>query len=223
MKNYNDINYDYHVPLGKPGALIAKIPIILTHLEFSFPLYFKLKPKNYINLDDNSSDSNNVILNNVSISKNNKLLINGLFIKKIKYCSVSYDKAVDKCAILKIPINKILNIKFLKKPNLYTDKTNIFNKHNYSPIKYSIDHIKISDNCFCFKNNNSISKLTLSIKLYLYQMQNVFIPEPEGDFILLNKDSPYFKCSNPTCSDLYVVGYNKDKGLIADYDNDLYK
>ncbi len=45
MKNCNDINYDYYVPMGKPGSLVAKIPIILTYFEFSFPLYFKLDIK----------------------------------------------------------------------------------------------------------------------------------------------------------------------------------
>ncbi|MDR5586374.1 MULTISPECIES: hypothetical protein [Clostridium] len=223
MKNCDYINYDYYVPMGKPGSLIAKIPIVLTYFEFSFPLYFKLEPNNYINLNDNSRNSNRVIIDKISLNKNKQLIINGIFIKKIKCSDMCDAESSNKCTTIKISINKVLNIKFLHKPNLSTNKTNIFNKHNINPIKYTIEHVKISDSSYSSQNNNSINKIILSIKLYLSQVQSVFIPEPDGNFVLLNKNSPSFKCTNPNCSDLYVVGFNKDKGLIADYNYNFYK
>lgn len=167
MKNCNDINYDYYVPMGKPGSLVAKIPIILTYFEFSFPLYFKLDPNNYINLNDNSRNSNRVLINTISLNKNKQLIIHGIFIKKIKYSDVYDSKPSIKCNTIKIPINKVLNIKFLHEPNLSIDKTNISNKLNINPIKYTIDHVKVSDSSYSTATDNSMNAITLSIKLYL--------------------------------------------------------
>ncbi len=223
MKNCNDINYDYYVPMGKPGSLVAKIPIILTYFEFSFPLYFKLDPNNYINLNDNSRNSNRVLINTISLNKNKQLIIHGIFIKKIKYSDIYDSKPSIKCNIIKIPINKVLNIKFLHEPNLSIDKTNISNKLNINPIKYTIKHVKVSDSSYSTTSDNSVNAITLSIKLYLSQVQNVFIQEPAGNFVLLNKNSPNFKYSEPSSSDLYVVGFNKEKGLIADYMSNIFQ
>ncbi|WP_252229870.1 MULTISPECIES: hypothetical protein [unclassified Clostridium] len=223
MKNCNDINYDYYVPMGKPGSLVAKIPIILTYFEFSFPLYFKLDSNNYINLNDNSRNSNRVLINTISLNKNKQLIIHGIFIKKIKYSDVYDTKPSIKCNTIKIPINKVLNIKFLHEPNLSIDKTNISNKLNINPIKYTIEHIKVSDSSYSTTTDNSVNAITLSIKIYLSQVQNVFIQEPAGNFVLLNKNSPNFKYSEPSSSDLYVVGFNKEKGLIADYMSNIFQ
>ncbi len=223
MKNCNDINYDYYVPMGKPGSLVAKIPIILTYFEFSFPLYFKLEPNNYINLNDNSRNSNRVLINTISLNKNKQLIIHGTFIKKIKYLDVYDTKPSIKCNTIKIPIHKVLNIKFLHEPNLSIDKTNISNKLNINPIKYTIKHVKVSDSSYSTTTDNSMNAITLSIKLYLSQVQNVFIQEPTGNFVLLNKNSPHFKYSEPRSSDLYVVGFNKEKGLIADYMSNIFQ
>ncbi|WP_252241921.1 hypothetical protein [Clostridium sp. ZBS18] len=223
MKNCNDINYDYYVPMGKPGSLVAKIPIILTYFEFSFPLYFKLEPNNYINLNDNSRNSNRVLINTLSLNKNKQLIIHGIFIKKIKYSDIYDSKPSIKCNTIKIPIHKVLNIKFLHEPNLSIDKTNISNKLNINPIKYTIKHVNVSDSSYSTTSDNSVNAITLSIKLYLSQVQNVFIQEPAGNFVLLNKNSPNFKYSEPISSDLYVVGFNKEKGLIADYMSNIFQ
>ncbi|WP_315080732.1 hypothetical protein [uncultured Clostridium sp.] len=223
MKNYNDINYDYYVPMGKPGSLVAKIPIILTYFEFSFPLFFKLKSNNYINLNDNSRDSNRVIIDNILLNKNKQLIIHGVFIKKIEYSDMRDAKSSIKCTSIKIPINKVLNINFLHNPNLSTDKTNILNKHKIQPIKYTIEHVKVSDSSYSALTDDSVNAIILSIKIYLSQVQNVFIPEPDGNFALLNKNSPHFKYSGSNCKDLYVVGFNKDRGLIADYMSNIFQ
>ncbi len=110
MKNCDDINYDYYVPMGKPGSLVAKIPIILTYFEFSFPLYFKLDPNNYINLNDNTRNSNRVIIDTISLNKNKQLIIHGIFIKKIKCSDIYYAKPSIKCNTLFIGIFIVLHL-----------------------------------------------------------------------------------------------------------------
>lgn len=217
MENQNNsskVNCEYYVSMGKPGSLIIKAPVVLSNLKISIPITTELNFKeSYINISENT---NKISLSTLEITGNNELIINGSISKVLKYSISKINLNSAKSFNLDIPISEKININFDQIPINNNIDFKLYYQKNSQPIYCDLDYIQVLQDIITKKDNNYINEIIISLHLSLTQVQNVFIPEPDGNVLILNENSNGFildKVDNnePT----YMIGFNPKKGLIA--------
>lgn len=216
MNDLNGVKCDYYVPMGKPGSIVIKAPVVLSTLKISIPINKK------INLNSKCSRieimSNKISIKKPKFNRDNKLVINGCIHKYIKYFNNSFNKDIGRNLEIKTPINSKILISFDQIPiyNPVSDK-NIFYEESKA-IKCSFECVKLISDCILQSGDNYFNDSLLELTVTLTQIQNVFVPEPDGDFILIsnNLKSKQFKNNSFENNDSnYLVGYDSSRGLIA--------
>lgn len=217
MENQNNsskVNCEYYVSMGKPGSLIIKAPVVLSNLKISIPITTELNFKeSYINISENT---NKISLSTLEITGNNELIINGSISKVLKYSINKINLNSTKSFNLDIPISEKININFDQIPINNNIDFKLYYQKNSQPIYCDLDYIQVLQDIITKKDNNYINEIIISLHLSLTQVQNVFIPEPDGNVLILNENSNGFildKTDNDEPS--YMIGFNPKKGLIA--------
>lgn len=201
------VSCEYYVPMGKVGGLVIQAPVILSNLKVTIPLSETID----LNQPDLNFKTlkNKVFLMHPKLTKENKLFLKGYIDKLLIYSeNLKFN--------LKISFKELIPIDFNQFP-IYKkyDNEYCYIKKN-EPISFNIDFIKIYDDVVEYKTTKYVSSLKLIIQLSLIQIQNVFIPEPEGDVKLLPSNLQPVVQSNLSNIDFYyTLGYNPDIGLIA--------
>lgn len=217
INNNDKVKCEYYIPMGKPGAVVIQSPVILSILEMYIPLNKRINlDKSYLNVE---TISNKIFFRKPTLNRENKLSINGYINKCIKYFNSNLDRKSEQYMYINIPINSEVIVKFYHMP-IYNDiksKANFYQKSR--PIKCSFNYIEIVDDKIYDINFNHVIEMSLCLNLILTQVQNVFISEPDGDFVLNSNNA--MSCRGNRKSDNNklncVVGYDDGKGLIANY------
>lgn len=201
---------EYFVTLGKPGSLVIKAPVVLgtITIKLSKTTNIPFDPS-YIDVLENI---NKLSLNPLDFDGDSTLLISGLINKTLKYTTITNSI---KSLTLNIPINECLEIKLNHSPILDTIDFKFYYHKKPNPISCELNHIKIEKDVIKKEKNGFFNEFSILLNVSLTQIQDVFIPEPEGEFIVLDKDSNKFKINSPSSPE-YIVGYNPEKGLIAE-------
>ena len=201
---------EYFVTLGKPGSLVIKAPVVLgtITIKISKATNIPFDPS-YIDVLENI---NKLSLNPLDLDGDSTLLISGLINKTLKYTTITNSI---KSLTLNIPINECLEIKLNHSPILDTIDFKFYYHKKPNPISCELNHIKIEKDVIKKEKNGFFNEFSILLNVSLTQIQDVFIPEPEGEFIVLDKDSNKFKINSPSSPE-YIVGYNPEKGLIAE-------
>ncbi len=213
--NSNRITCEYYTSMGKPGSLIIKAPVILSNLKLSVPITTKLNfSEEYINITDNT---NKISLNSLKVVGNNELIIKGSISKTLKY---SFNRAnginSTKNFNIDIAIDEKININFDQIPIDNTIDFKLYYQKNPQPIYCELDYIQIMQDIITKRNNNYINELHISFHISLIQVQNVFIPEPDGNVFILKENSDGFILDESDFKEEnYIIGFNPKKGLIA--------
>ena len=110
MSNLNELKCEYYIPMGKPGSIVIKAPVVLSTLKISIPINKR------INLNSKSSRieiiSNKISIKKPKFNKDNRLVINGYIHKYIKYFNNNSNKNIGRNLEVKIPINSEILINF---------------------------------------------------------------------------------------------------------------
>ena len=201
---------EYFVTLGKPGSLVIKAPVVLgtITIKISKATNIPFDPS-YIDVLENI---NKLSLNPLDLDGDSTLLISGLINKTLKYTTITNSI---KSLTLNIPINECLEIKLNHSPILDTIDFKFYYHKKPNPISCELNYIKIEKDIIKKEKNGFFNEFSILLNVSLTQIQDVFIPEPEGEFIVLDKDSNKFKINSPSSPE-YIVGYNPEKGLIAE-------
>ena len=201
---------EYFVTLGKPGSLVIKAPVVLgtITIKLSKTTNIPFDPS-YIGVLENI---NKLSLNPLDFDGDSTLLISGLINKTLKYTTITNSI---KSLTLNIPINECLEIKLNHSPILDTIDFKFYYHKKPNPISCELNHIKIEKDVIKKEKNGFFNEFSILLNVSLTQIQDVFIPEPEGEFIVLDKNSNKFKINSPSSPE-YIVGYNPEKGLIAE-------
>lgn len=201
---------EYFVTLGKPGSLVIKAPVVLgtITIKISKATNIPFDPS-YIDVLENI---NKLSLNPLDLDGDSTLLISGLINKTLKYTTITNSI---KSLTLNIPINECLEIKLNHSPILDTIDFKFYYHKKPNPISCELNYIKIEKDIIKKEKNGFFNEFSILLNISLTQIQDVFIPEPEGEFIVLDKDSNKFKINSPSSPE-YIVGYNPEKGLIAE-------
>lgn len=201
---------EYFVTLGKPGSLVIKAPVVLgtITIKLSKTTNIPFDPS-YIDVLENI---NKLSLNPLDFDGDSTLLISGLINKTLKYTTITNSI---KSLTLNIPINECLEIKLNHSPILDTIDFKFYYHKKPNPISCELNHIKFEKDVIKKEKNGFFNEFSILLNVSLTQIQDVFIPEPEGEFIVLDKDSNKFKINSPSSPE-YIVGYNPEKGLIAE-------
>lgn len=217
MENQNNsskVNCEYYVSMGRPGSLIIKAPVVLSNLKVSIPITTELNfEESYINISENT---NKISLSTLEITGNNELIIRGSISKVLKYSINKVNLNSSKSFNLDIPIAEKININFDQIPINNNIDFKLYYQKNSQPIYCDLDYIQVLQDIITKKDNNYINEIIISLHLSLTQVQNVFIPEPDGNVLILNENSNgfilgKFDTDNPS----YMIGFNPQKGLIA--------
>lgn len=214
QNNSNKINCEYYVSMGKPGSLIIKAPVVLSNLKISIPITTELNFKeSYINISENT---NKISLSTLEITGNNELIIRGSISKVLKYSINKLNLNSSKSFNLDIPIAEKININFDQIPINNNIDFKLYYQKNSQPIYCDLDYIQVLQDIITKKDNNYINEIIISLHLSLTQVQNVFIPEPDGNVLILNENSNGFILGKvDTDEPSYMIGFNPKKGLIA--------
>lgn len=214
QNNSNKINCEYYVSMGKPGSLIIKAPVVLSNLKISIPITTELNfEENYINISENT---NKISLSTLEITGNSELIIKGSIYKSLKYSLNKFNPNSIKSFNLDIPINERVTIDFEQIPINNNIDFKLYYQKNSQPIYCDLDYIQVLQDIVTKKNTTYINEIIISLHLSLTQVQNVFIPEPEGNVLILNKNSNGFILDKfDTNKSNYLIGVNPQKGLIA--------
>lgn len=214
QNNSNKVNCEYYVSMGKPGSLIIKAPVVLSNLKISIPITTELNFKeSYINISENT---NKISLSTLEITGNNELIIRGSISKVLKYSINKINLNSSKSFNLDIPIAEKININFDQIPINNNIDFKLYYQKNSQPIYCDLDYIQVLQDIITKKDNNYINEIIVSLHLSLTQVQNVFIPEPDGNVLILNENSNGFILGNvDTDEPSYMIGFNPKKGLIA--------
>lgn len=201
---------EYFVTLGKPGSLVIKAPVVLgtINIKLSKATNIPFDPS-YIDVLENI---NKLSLNPLEFDGDSTLLISGLINKTLKYTTITNSI---KSLTLNIPINECLEIKLNHSPILDNIDFKFYYHKKPNPISCELNHIKIEKDVIKKEKNGFFNEFSILLNISLTQIQDVFIPEPEGEFIVLDKGSNKFKINSPSSPE-YIVGYNPEKGLIAE-------
>ncbi|WP_419747758.1 hypothetical protein ACNULB_08845 [Clostridium perfringens] len=212
--NLNKINCEYYAPMGKPGSLVIKAPVILSKLKISIPIYTKINLKeNYINVIDKN---NKILLDTLKIRGENELVIKGNISKTLKYFSNKYSINSLKTFNMNIPIKEKVNINFNQAPINSNINLKLYYQKSSQPIYCELECIKIAKDIITKINNTYVNKFGIYLYLSLIQVQDVFISEPEGNAFILRENSKYFVLDESDFEkENYLIGFNPQKGLIA--------
>ena len=207
---------DFYIPLGVPGPLVIEAPTVLIDVQIPFALTYRLKNDNYINLEDISRNNNRIYINNIELLNNKKLQISGIFYKKLQKTNKYYPDLCGTEEYIKIYINDIVRLNCTPQLDLNICENNIL--QNIDTSKISIHPSKACIEKIYLEKSHKVTflKILLSIRIQILQNQKIFIPEPDGNVILLNKNSPKFKHHFSTLPPEYVIGYNPKNGMIAE-------
>lgn len=214
QNNSNKTNCEYYVSMGKPGSLIIKAPVVLSNLKISIPITTELNfEESYINISENT---NKISLSTIEITGNNELIIKGSIYKTLKYSINKITPNSIKSFNLDIPIEEKIAIDFDQIPINNNIDFKLYYQKNSQPIYCDLDYIQVLQDIVTKKNNSYINEIIISLHLSLTQVQNVFIPEPEGNVLILNENSNGFILNKvDTNKTSYMIGFNPEKGLIA--------
>ncbi|MGG7079489.1 hypothetical protein [Clostridium sardiniense] len=214
QNNSNKINCEYYVSMGKPGSLIIKAPVVLSNLKISIPITTELNfNESYINISENT---NKISLSTLEITGNNELIIRGSISKVLKYSINKLNLNSSKSFNLDIPIAEKININFDQIPINNNIDFKLYYQKNSQPIYCDLDYIQVLQDIITKKDNNYMNEIIISLHLSLTQVQNVFIPEPDGNVLILNENSNGFILGKvDTNEPSYMIGFNPKKGLIA--------
>lgn len=216
MNNLNELKCEFYVPMGRPGSIVIKAPVILSTLKISIPINKK------INFNSKCSRieiiSNKISIKKPKFNRDNRLMINGYIHKYIRYFYNDSNKDMERNLEIKIPINSEILINFDQIPiyNPVSDK-NIFYEESKA-IRCNFECVKLINDCISQSEYSYFNDLLLELTVTLTQIQNIFIPEPDGDFVLItnNLKSNQFKNNNSENKNAhYLVGYDRGRGLIA--------
>ncbi|MGG7176892.1 hypothetical protein ACQPU1_04815 [Clostridium paraputrificum] len=223
MKVHHSKSKDtYYTHMGKAGPLVIKAPVVLSDLKILIPISTILSlDKDYISA---TSDYNKVIISKLELKNEKELLISG-FLLKLLECSILENNRLCKYnRVFKIPIDKKICIEFNQQPNLSCKCCNTLQTFDSEPINCHLDSIELLKDSSEYSCYEYLSEMIISVRLSLSQVQNVFIPEPEGNVYLQSKGSKNFILAEDYNKDFYyLVGENPKKGLIAEkviIDND---
>lgn len=211
-KNKSTATCEYFVTLGKPGSLVIKAPVVLGTISVKLSKITNIPfDSAYIDILENI---NKISLNPLNLNGDSYLIINGLISKTLRYTTDSIANSI-KSLTLNIPINECLEIKLNHSPILDTIDFKFYYHKKPNPISCELNYIKIEKDIIKKEKNGFFNEFSILLNVSLTQIQDVFIPEPEGEFIVLDKDSNKFKINSPSSPE-YIVGYNPEKGLIAE-------
>lgn len=198
--------------MGKPGSVVAKVPVILSKLKVSFPITFQFTlDENCILNEENSIKSE---ITNTYLCRNDDLILCGFFEKTLYYNTSECSSCESK--IIKTPIEEKFPLKFITMPNFpVRTKETIFTAP-MEPICCNINSIELLKDTIVNDGNNYKNTAIISIDLSISQIQNVFIAEPECDAVLLEECSPHFMCDDFNYYSNYEVGYNPTIGVIVE-------
>ncbi|MBE6072298.1 MAG: hypothetical protein E7208_10100 [Clostridium butyricum] len=217
INNKNKVKCEYYVPMGKPGAIAIEAPVILSILEIYIPLSERINlDKTYLNVE---TISNKIFFRKPTLNRENKLSINGYINKCIKYFNNNLDKKSEQYMDINIPINSEILINFYHMPIYNNSKSKVNFYQKSKPIKCSFNCVEIIDDKISDIKFNRVIEMSLRLNLTLTQVQNVFIPEPDGNFILSSNNVKSCRCNKNSDNNKLncVVGYDDNKGLIASY------
>lgn len=216
MNKLNELKCEYYIPMGKPGSIVIKAPVVLSTLKISIPINKR------INLNSKSSRieiiSNKISIKKPKFNKDNRLVINGYIHKYIKYFNNNSNKNIGRNLEIKIPINSEILINFDQIPmynpgsdkNIFYEESKVI-KCNFECVKLISDRISQSEYSYF---NDSLLELNVT----LTQIQNIFIPEPDGDFVLITnnlKPNQFKNNRSENKNTHYLVGYDSSRGLVA--------
>ena len=216
MNNLNELKCEYYIPMGKPGSIVIKAPVVLSTLKISIPINKR------INLNSKSSRieiiSNKISIKKPKFNKDNRLVINGYIHKYIKYFNNNSNKNIGRNLEVKIPINSEILINFDQMPiyNPVSNK-NIFYEESKA-IKCDFECIKLISDYIAQSEYRYFNDSLLELTVTLTQIQNIFIPEPDGDFVLITnnlKPNQFKNNGAENKNSHYLVGYDSSRGLIA--------
>ena len=213
----NNISCEYYVPLGKAGSLVIQAPVVLSRLKIDIPLSTKINlPKSCVNL---KTKQNKVFIKKPRLSPENKLILTGHIEKSLLYASSDLDNTINmennKTFNLYIPIEEHISINFDQIPVRNEKQTQYYYEKGDEPINYNMESIQLINEDIEFTDLGYVSELKLSLQFSLTQLQYVFIPEPEGDVILLQPHSNK-PLQNPNNDNFYYsIGFDHSTGLVA--------
>lgn len=247
-----------HIPMGRTGPLVVKIPVVLSDVEIQVDVEAEIRLEDAA-LDVKTIDKHIYLTQCKLIPHTNKLFIAGYVQKNIQYSSID---CVDKISIsgkiqhttVNVPFKCATEIKLSKRPIYgkdYKDKQstlneNMFGKDNkedswfhYSklsePVYCELEYAKIMetdiyDPKYPIPNTikdekpfkELIEKMVIFIRLKVLQNQPVFIPEPNGDVIMLDSHPAGFDRNEDKNSSDIEVGYDPKNGMIGKEVHDNY-
>lgn len=213
----NNISCEYYVPLGKAGSLVIQAPVVLSRLKITLPLSTKINlSKTALNV---KTKQNKVFIKKPRLSSENKLILTGHIEKLLFYTHNKAENTSDlkdtKTFNLYIPIDEQITVNFDQLPVHFEKNTEYYYEQGSEPINYNMESIQIINDEIEYTDSGYINELTLCLQFSLTQLQYVFIPEPEGDVILLQPHSNK-PVQNPSNDNFYYsIGYEHSTGLIA--------
>ena len=224
FENFNNNITTFSPPMGSAGNLIGIFPVVLSELETN--IYCEIKYKYPIK--SLTTTENRVIINQCKfLSKNTKLLIEGLVKKNINVCF--FDSYNSKNKIVTIPFKTIVDINYYINPKYdtqYKSKSHTSNSYEYfystaEKIYWSHEYTKLNEECYKVPLNNNDSKseyankLIVTLGISILQNQKVFIPEPLQTATVV-AESNNCKSNNISQEITHIeVGINEKSGLIA--------
>ena len=224
FENLNNNITTFSPPMGSAGNLIGIFPVVLSELETN--IYCEIKYKYPIK--SLTTTENRVIINQCKfLSKNSKLLIEGLVKKNINVCF--FDNYNSKNKTVTIPFKTIVDIDYYINPKYDTQyKRKATHSSNceyfYSTaekIYWSHEYTKLNEDCYKIPLNNSdckteyANKLVITLGISILQNQKVFIPEPCQTATVV-AESTNCKSSDISQKITHIeVGINEKSSLIA--------
>ncbi|MGL4108940.1 hypothetical protein [Clostridium sp. LP20] len=207
--------YTYYTHMGKAGPLVIKAPVILSDLKILIPISTTLSlDKDY---KSTTSDYNKVIISKLKLRNENELVISGFLLKLLECSIIENNKLCKYNRIFKIPIDKKICIEFNQQANLSCKSCKSIQTFDPEPFNCHLDSIELLKDSAEYSCYEYLSEMVISVRLSLSQVQNVFIPEPEGNVYIQSKGSKNFILTEDCNKDFYyLVGENPKKGLIAD-------
>ncbi len=208
INKLNEAKCQYCIPMGKPGAVIIKAPVVLSIINVSIPINKKFRIDNFCSKME--IVSNKISIKTLEINKDNKLFINGNMHKSIRCFRDKINSKLE----MDIPINSEILINFDQMPIYNKKKSKEIFYEESNKINCKINFVELIKDRILKLDSIYCNEVILCITITLTQIQDIFIPEPEGDFILTStnlKETESYK----NCNFNYLVGYDNDKGLVA--------
>lgn len=205
--------------LGKAGPLVFKAPVLISNLEYCIPIEYKFKLNT--NVIYAKTNDNNIIINKCELNYlKNKVYFEAIIEKHLTCLSISnYGKLNTEIIKIYIPVSETLDVTYISDPIISeinadssiktmsnTNKENIYNELN--SIYATDDSLNSSKSVYY----QYINTLNLNLDISIYQTQNIFIPEPEGNVYVSSSDAP--PNSDLELFKYIEVGFNPNKNKL---------